>query len=63
MDAFPIEDLRVFSAVLGSLLVPTGYLIVRALGHGRLAASMAAGLLIFGKINHTCHVHVYSCAM
>ncbi|CDH54596.1 predicted protein [Lichtheimia corymbifera JMRC:FSU:9682] len=49
LDTFPIEDLRVFSAMLGSLLVPTTYLIVRVLGHGCLAASMAAGLIIFGK--------------
>ncbi|KAI9489426.1 hypothetical protein BDB00DRAFT_791129 [Zychaea mexicana] len=44
---FPLSELRVTSAAIGTLLVPIVYLTVRKLGHQQPAATTAAGLLIF----------------
>ncbi|KAG2222095.1 hypothetical protein INT45_007981 [Circinella minor] len=48
-STFPLQELRIVSAIMGAFLVPIVYLTVRLLGHGRSTATTAAGLLIFGN--------------
>lgn len=49
---FPLVALRRISAILGASLIPIMYITIRSLGHSRSAATLAAGLLIFGILKN-----------
>ncbi|ORY96126.1 hypothetical protein BCR43DRAFT_547064 [Syncephalastrum racemosum] len=46
MASFPLQKLRLASAVTGTLVIPVGYLTIRSLGYSRAASTLIAGLLI-----------------
>jgi hypothetical protein len=59
-DKFPLAALRRLAAMFGTALIPLCYITMRNLGHSRPAATLAAGLLIFGidlgmKYVYFCH--------
>lgn len=59
---FPYMQLRLLSAVLGSLLVPISYMTLKLMGHKSMTALVAASLFIFETGSITLHRHMLTSA-
>ncbi|KAG2174157.1 hypothetical protein INT43_004177 [Umbelopsis isabellina] len=59
---FPYIQLRLLSALLGSLLVPISYMTLKLMGHKSMTALVAASLFIFETGSITLHRHMLTSA-